>query len=153
MEDPVDVIAGYINSDKHKDNVIADLGCGTAKLRTLITDYKKIYSVDYGISEEEAKAQGIIRADMSDLSEYIGDGEVDIAVFCLSLWNSNYDDYIKEAHRILCKRGILYIVEPINGEFNEETLERVCDKHGLQIDNKVLKSDKENRFGYYKFIN
>ena len=153
VEDPVDVIAGYINSDKHKDNVIADLGCGTAKLRTLITDYKMIYSVDYGISEEEAKAQGIIRADMSDLSEYIGDGEVDIAVFCLSLWNSNYEDYIKEAHRILCKRGILYIVEPINGEFNEETLEKVCDKHGLQIDNKVLKSDKENRFGYYKFIN
>ena len=49
---------------------------------------------------------------MADLSEYINDGELDCAVFCLSLWGIDYMDYIKEAYRMLRNNGLLYIAEP-----------------------------------------
>ena len=54
----------------------------------------------------------VIKADIADLSAYIKDGEIDITVFCLSLWGTNYLDYIKEAYRITAKRGFMYIVQP-----------------------------------------
>ena len=37
---------------------------------------------------------------------------IDIAVFSLSLWGTNYEDYFKEAYRVLNYDGLMYIAEP-----------------------------------------
>ena len=104
--DPVDVIAQEINS-RNDVNKIADLGCGLAKLSTLVKKPNEVISVDH-----YSENPNFIKADIADLSAYIKDGEIDITVFCLSLWGTNYLDYIKEAYRITAKRGFMYIVQP-----------------------------------------
>ena len=49
---------------------------------------------------------------MSDISRYVNNESVDVTVFSLSLWGTNYKDYIKEAYRVLKPKGIIYIAEP-----------------------------------------
>lgn len=40
------------------------------------------------------------------------DESIDVAVFSLALWGTNYKDYIKEAYRVLTYDGKIYIAEP-----------------------------------------
>lgn len=104
-EDPINVIAERLNKNKHQ--VIADLGCGMNQLKTLVNSYSQWYSFDH-YSDDET----VIKADISDLKEYLQDNSVDAAVFCMSLWGTNYMDYIKESCRYLKRGGIVYIAEP-----------------------------------------
>lgn len=104
-EDPINVIAEKLNKNKHQ--VIADLGCGMNQLKTLVNSYSQWYSFDH-FSDDET----VIKADISDLKEYLQDNSVDAAVFCMSLWGTNYMDYIKESCRYLKRGGIVYIAEP-----------------------------------------
>lgn len=140
-EDPVDVIGNDINK-RHDTNVIADLGCGLAKLSTIISHPNKVISVDH-YSEDP----NVIKADIADLHEHINDNEVDIAVFCLSLWGTNYLDYIKEAYRITSKRGFMYIVEP-NDKFDFNKLKDDVAAIGF---NKIQETVR-GKFTYLKFI-
>lgn len=57
-------------------------------------------------------------ADIADLHGLVEYREMDIAVFCLSLWGQDYEDYFKEAHRILKNNGRVFVVEP-NDDFGE----------------------------------
>ena len=43
-----------------------------------------------------------------------------MAVFSLSLWGTNYTDYLNEAYRVLRRKGFIYIAEPSK---HYETLE------------------------------
>ena len=51
----------------------------------------------------------VTACDIADVP--IDDGELDVAVFCLSLMGSNFTDYLKEAHRTLKLDGrrIIYL--------------------------------------------
>ena len=140
-EDPVDVIAQEIN-ERHDTNIIADLGCGLAKLSKIIKSPNKVISIDH-YSEDP----NVIKADISNLKEYIEDNSVDITVFCLSLWGTNYLDYIKEAYRITSKRGFMYIVEP-NNEFDFDKLKEDVKQLGF---NKICETIR-NKFTYLTFI-
>ena len=51
---------------------------------------------------------------------------VDIAVFSLALWGPDSLAYIKEAHRILRKRGCIYIAEPIDA-YDEDQRKELMD--------------------------
>ena len=141
LEDPVDVIAKEIN-ERNDTNVIADLGCGLAKLSKIIKAPNKVISVDH-YSEDP----NVIKADIVDLSKYINDNEVDITIFCLSLWGTNYLDYIKEAYRITSKRGFMYIVEP-NNEFDFDKLKEDIKQIGFNKINEVIR----DKFIYLTFI-
>lgn len=140
LEDPVDVIAKELN-ERNDTNIIADLGCGLAKLSRIVKSPNKVISVDH-YSEDS----NVIKADIANLSEYINDNEVDITVFCLSLWGTNYLDYIKEAYRITAKRGFLYIVEPNDFDFNK--LKEDIKQIGFNKINEVIR----NKFTYLTFI-
>ena len=48
---------------------------------------------------------------MVDVSEYIKDGALDVAVFSLSMWGNNWKSYFKEANRCLAKNGFLFVCE------------------------------------------
>jgi hypothetical protein len=45
------------------------------------------------------------------VKEYLEDGKLDVAVFCLSLMGENWRDYIMEEKRCLAKNGLLFVVE------------------------------------------
>ena len=102
VEDPIAVIADKLNKNNHQ--IIADLGCGMNQLKTLVSSYSQWYSFDH-YSDDDT----VIKADVSDLKEYLQDNSVDAAVFCMSLWGTNYMDYIKEAYRYLNYGGIVQI--------------------------------------------
>lgn len=135
-EDPVDIIANKIN-ERNDTNVIADMGCGLAKLSKIVKEPNKVISIDH-YSEDP----NIIQCDMKHTP--LNDNETDITVFCLSLWGTNYLDYIKEAYRITAKRGFMYIVEPINS--------KKFDFDKLKEDIKMLGFDKTDETIRGKFI-
>lgn len=138
-EDPVDVIAKEIN-ERNDNNIIADMGCGLAKLSTLIKEPNKVISIDH-----YSENPNVIQCDMKRTP--INDNETDITVFCLSLWGTNYLDYIKEAYRITAKRGFMYIVEP-NDEFDFDKLNEDIKQIGFNKINEIIRG----KFTYLTFI-
>lgn len=139
-EDPINVIAEKLNENKHQ--VIADLGCGMNQLKTLVNSYSQWYSFDH-YSDDET----VIKADISDLKEYLQDNSVDAAVFCMSLWGTNYMDYIKESCRYLKRGGIVYIAEP-KDKINQSELIGGALKIGFDINSFV---DEKNGKSYIEF--
>ena len=125
VEDPINVIAEKLNKNRHQ--VIADLGCGMNQLKTLVNSYSQWYSFDH-YSDDET----VIKADISDLREYLQDNSVDAAVFCMSLWGTNYMDYIKESYRYLKNGGIVYIAEP-KDKINQSELIGGATQIGFEI--------------------
>ena len=125
VEDPINVIAEKLNKNRHQ--VIADLGCGMNQLKTLVKSYSQWYSFDH-YSDDET----VIKADISDLREYLQDNSVDAAVFCMSLWGTNYMDYIKESYRYLKSGGIVYIAEP-KDKINQSELIGGATQIGFEI--------------------
>ena len=125
VEDPINVIAEKLNKNRHQ--VIADLGCGMNQLKTLVNSYSQWYSFDH-YSDDET----VIKADISDLREYLQDNSVDAAVFCMSLWGTNYMDYIKESYRYLKNGGIVYVAEP-KDKINQSELIGGATQIGFEI--------------------
>ena len=144
IEDPLNVIADELNKTSNK--VIADLGCGTNKLKTLVNNYKEWYSVDH-FSDDET----VIKSDISNLQYYIADNSVDIAVFCMSLWGTNYIDYIKEAYRYLKTNGVIYICEP-NVKVDQPKLIGGALSMGYEIDMNTNFNNIDKEKTYIKFI-
>lgn len=98
---PVDLIIDSIKS-KSKNLVVADFGCGDAKLAQNVPN--KVHSFDL-----VALNQHVTVCDMSKVP--LKDSSVDIAIFCLSLMGTNLSSYLLEANRVLKKNGILKIAE------------------------------------------
>ena len=142
-EDPVDIIANEIN-ERNDNNIIIDMGCGLAKLSTLIKKPNKVISIDHYSENPD-----VIQCDMKHTP--LNDNETDITVFCLSLWGTNYLDYIKEAYRITSKRGFMYIVEPTE-DFEKDkkffTLKEDIKQIGFNKINETIRG----KFTYLTFI-
>ena len=98
-EIPYEYIAKQI---KNKNRVVADFGCGMNRMKDLIPD-NKVYGFDHYKLEEN-----VIACDMANTG--FDDESIDIAVFSLSLWGE-YEDYFKEAYRMLNYDGLIYIAE------------------------------------------
>ena len=91
---------------EHKPNwVIADFGCGEAKLADLLQN--KIFCFDHIAINNKVTAVDIAHTPLQD-------NELDGVVFSLSLMGLNYKDYLKEAHRVTKFSGFLKIAEPIS---------------------------------------
>lgn len=108
--DPINVITSKINGLKLPAHiimklVIGDFGCGRAKLADLLEE-NKMYSFDH----DKTLNDKIIAYDMKSVP-LKKDGQLDVAVFCLSLMGENWPDYIMEARRCLTKNGLLFIAE------------------------------------------
>jgi len=101
VEIPYEYIASKI---KNKNRVVADFGCGENLMKDCIPN-NKVYSFDHIAIDDS-----VIACDMSHTP--LEDESIDIAVFSLALWGSNYEDYFKEAYRVLNYDGLMYIAEP-----------------------------------------
>lgn len=103
-EIPFEVMAEQVN--KRPDWVVGDFGCGEALLSKSVRN--KVYSFDH-----VAINPSVIACDMSNTGL---EGEIlDVAVFSLSLMGTNWQDYFKEAFRMLRPGGLLKISEPASG--------------------------------------
>lgn len=85
------------------DWIVGDFGCGENLLSKELTN--KVYAFDY-ISVDDS----VISCDVSKVP--LDDSTLDVVVFSLSLMGSNYDEYLKEAFRVLKPYGNLFICEP-----------------------------------------
>jgi Hypothetical methyltransferase len=109
--EPVDVIENKIKelglnmpARVFMKMVIGDFGCGRARLAELLKE-NRVYSFDH----HDILNEKIIACDMK--RTFLKNEKLDIAVFCLSLMGENWPDYITEAKRCLCERGMLMIAE------------------------------------------
>lgn len=152
---PLDAIIDSIKK-KHRGKVVADIGCGDARLSLSVPN--KVHSFDL-VSQNSR----VVACDMAHLP--LPDASVDIAVFCLALMGSNIPDFIKEAHRVLRPSGLIKIAE-VRSRFEEEggngvkNFSRFLKRAGFDIvphtaanENKMFfemeltKSDREPFFG------
>jgi len=63
----------------------------------------------YSFDHHKILNDRIIPCDMKSVP--LHNGQLDIAVFCLSLMGENWPEYIVEAKRCLTQHGLLFIVE------------------------------------------
>ena len=139
-EIPYEYIASKI---KNKNRVVADFGCGENMMRTFIPD-NEVYSLDHIAIDDT-----VIACDMAHTP--LADQSVDIAVFSLSLWGSNYEDYFKEAYRVLNYDGLLYIAEPTKSydETKRKELVSKLKNHGFTM---VGDIESRGKFFYLTLI-
>ena len=75
---------------------------------------------------------------------------IDIAVFSLALWGPDFEDYFKEAYRVLNYDGTIYVAEPTNKytEDQKNQLISILTKNGFKI---VLNNNSfyENRGKFF----
>ena len=106
---PLDGIIKWI-STKHKKAVVADMGCGDARLAASVPN--TVHSFDLVSNNARVVACDIAAVPLKDRS-------VDIVVFCLALMGTNIADFVREAHRILKPNGIMRIAE-VRSRFDGE---------------------------------
>ena len=137
-EIPYEYIATKI---KNKSHIIADFGCGENKFKDCLPN--KVYSFDHVAFDDT-----VIACDMKNVP--LEDESIDVAMFSLSLWGSNYEDYIKESYRVLNYGGIIYIAEPSKSYETEELkndLKILLTKNGFEI---VGDIENRGKFIYLK---
>jgi ribosomal RNA-processing protein 8 len=98
---PLDGIIDWIKN-KHKKAVIADMGCGDARLAASVPN--TVHSFDLVSVNPRVVACDVASVPLKTAS-------VDIVVFCLALMGTNIADFVREAHRILKPNGIMRIAE------------------------------------------
>jgi ribosomal RNA-processing protein 8 len=90
--------------------VIADIGCGDARLARTLKTHSKRLNLDISSFDFSASADGVVQAaDAANIP--MADGSVSVAIFCLSLMGTNWPGFIDEAYRILARGGELWIAE------------------------------------------
>jgi cyclopropane fatty-acyl-phospholipid synthase-like methyltransferase len=70
---------------------------------------------------------------MSDVSQYVKNDELDVALFSLSLIGKNWKDYLKEASRCLNDDGLLFISETTKPSSKLESIREEIKNLGFKI--------------------
>lgn len=118
---------------KRKDYIVADLGCGENLFKNEIPN--KVLSFDHVAIDSNVVACDITKLPLEDES-------VDIAVFSLSLMGANYEDYLKEAYRILKPMQPIMIAETATQwKDNENEFKKILLSIGF--DNLVLRESSK----------
>ncbi|XVF57985.1 hypothetical protein PTKIN_Ptkin07bG0026300 [Pterospermum kingtungense] len=131
---PVNIIIKWLR-DHSPSLVVADLGCGDARLAKNVKN--KVFSFDL-VSNDPS----VIACDMSNVP--LDSSSVDVAVFCLSLMGINYASYLQEAYRVLKPSGWLLIAEvksrfdPNNGGADPNRFSKAVCELGFTSALKVL---------------
>jgi len=122
MSDWEEIPYEYIGTKiKNKNHKVVDFGCGDNQFRECISN--EVIGFDHIACDDS-----VIACDISDVSEHLGDESVDVTVFSLALWGTNYKDYVKEAYRVLTYGGMIHIAEPTK---NYDTVDKQDELKGL----------------------
>ncbi|KAF7185937.1 25S rRNA (adenine-N(1))-methyltransferase [Pseudocercospora fuligena] len=95
----------------HGTAIIADLGCGDARLAQTLKDSGDGQKLQLKVLSYDLHSPSplVTKADISNIPT--PDGSVDIAIFCLALMGTNWISFIEEAYRILHWKGELWVAE------------------------------------------
>ena len=115
-EVPFQKMAEWIN--KRQDYIVADFGCGEALLSKAVKN--KVFNFDHVAIDDTVTA-----CDMA--STGLDDESIDVVVFSLSLMGSNWQDYLKEAHRVLKPDKFLKIAETAS-RWEEDKLNNLLEE-------------------------
>lgn len=137
---PVDVMIDYLQS-LPTSTVIADMGCGDAKIAHTLTKHK-VLSFDL-----VAKNDKVVACDIAKLP--LPKDFVDVVVFCLSLMGTNYVDFIREAHRVLKEGSELKIAEVISRFSDVDAFIELMDELGFEF---MDKDDSNKMFILLDFV-
>ena len=135
-EIPYEYIATKI---KNRNHIVADFGCGENKMKSCIPN-NKVYSFDHVACDDF-----VVACDIKDVGKYLDNESIDVAVFSLSLWGTNYKDYVKEAYRVLSYGGQIHIAEPSKSYDSnelEEEFSNLISEVGFKIVGKIERRDK-----------
>lgn len=139
-EIPFEVIAKQI---KRRDWLVADLGCGEALFAQSVPN--TVHSYDH-----VAINDSVIACDISNVPS--SDEVYDAVVMSLVCMGANWPDYITEAHRILKPHGLLFLAEPLKGQFDQqERIDEIANsitKKGFDISSR----DLSGGFVYFKAL-
>ena len=119
--------------------IIGDFGCGETKVADVIGS--RVINLDHVAIDSH-----VISCDMSDVSEHIKDGGLDVALFSLSLMGKNWQDYLKEASRCLNENGLLFISE------TTKSLSSRLDSLREEIKKLNFEIVKDEEIGAFTFI-
>ena len=134
---PYKVIANELN--KRPDWVVGDFGCGENLLSKEISN--KVYAFDH-----IAIDKNVISCDLTKVP--LKDDVLDVVIFSLSLMGTNYNEYFKEAHRVLKPMGVIMIAEPsTRWKDKEDKLKYMLNEAGFELSGEIKYSD---RFIYLK---
>ncbi|XP_058118046.1 ribosomal RNA-processing protein 8 [Anopheles ziemanni] len=113
-----------------KDTIVADFGCGEARLAQSIPN--QTYSLDL-VSHNSS----VIACDMANTP--LESNYVNVVVFCLSLMGTNLVDFLLEANRVLKVGGLLKIAEVSSRFDNVNEFVANVKKCGFALVNKDTK--------------
>ncbi|KAH0786983.1 ribosomal RNA-processing protein 8 [Histomonas meleagridis] len=136
---PVDYVIKWIQTNHHPPEIIADMGCGEAKISASVPN--KVYSFDF-----KAKNDKVIECDMSHTP--LENESVDVVVFVLSLMGTNLGEFIQEARRIIKKSGRLLIIEVTSRIDDLDTFVKSVEERGFHL---ASKKDLTNYFVCVEF--
>lgn len=123
---PIDrIIKGILR--RPADLVVADFGCGDAKLAKSVPN--KVHSFDLVALSDEVTVCDMANTPLKDAS-------VDVCVFCLSLMGTNLESFIIEANRVLKMSGVLKIAEVASRFEKVESFINDLKKYGFAFANK-----------------
>ncbi|XP_044010220.1 ribosomal RNA-processing protein 8-like [Aphidius gifuensis] len=112
-----------LNNLNPKEYVIADFGCGDAKLCEPVE--QKVHSLDLVAVNDKVTACDMAHTSLLTIS-------VNVVVFCLSFIGKNLADYLLEANRVLKQDGILKIADVVSRFENIKGFVKSLDKYGFQ---------------------
>ncbi|KAJ3023750.1 25S rRNA (adenine645-N1)-methyltransferase [Thoreauomyces humboldtii] len=141
---PVDIFLDYL-SRKPQGTIVADMGCGDAKIaRTLNSRNSGIDVQSFDLVKRctEVTACDIAHVPMETAT-------ADIVVFCLSLMGTNFMDFVREAYRILRPDGELKIAEVISRFPDVSAFEAALVETGFKF---VKKNDSNKMFILFDFV-
>ena len=112
----------------------------------VIVPYSKWLSFDHSNNLGD---NTVIKADTTNLSAYVADESLDVAIYSLSLWGVNKIDYYKEAYRMLKKGGIMYVAEPTD-KIDQKLYFAAAIEIGFEIASDGY--EPHNMFTYFTYI-
>ncbi|OHT03577.1 hypothetical protein TRFO_29006 [Tritrichomonas foetus] len=136
---PVDATIEWIKQTHQPPKIIADMGCGDAKISASVPN--KVHSFDF-----KARNSRVTECDMSHTP--LNDNSVDVVVFVLSLMGINLNDFINEAFRILKKNGTLLIIEVTSRIENIPEFVSAIEERGFS---KIGQKELTNYFTWFEF--
>jgi superfamily II DNA/RNA helicase len=129
-EVPYKRVIQYIQSEykKRKPRVIADLGCGMARVARAFSERDDLCFINI---DHVAYDQTVQEGDIAQTG--LEEGEVDLAILCLAMWGSNCEEYLVEVSRILDTQGRLVVIEPSKRWDHGTRLRELLLKHNFVI--------------------
>jgi len=113
---------------------IGDFGCGRKRFENGLTSSHTVHNFDHVAFDTTVTVCDICETPLPD-------GQLDAAVYCLSLMGTNKADYIREANRVLKANGWLHIVETVKNRDFDSFIAQMEEFGFEQVSTRQLSDD------------